>query len=77
MELPLPFLCLCRSPRQKKRRQGDAESGDGHGTASRSSQGGEDSRPGSPDRMVPLYDRDLLRMMAEVNFVNGEVKAHE
>ena len=25
------------------------------------------------DKDVPLYDKDLIRMMAEVNFINGEV----
>lgn len=31
------------------------------------------SRPTSPDRMVPLYDKDLIRMLAEVAFIQGEV----
>ena len=28
-----------------------------------------------PDKplTIPLYERDLIRMMAEVNFINGEV----
>lgn len=33
------------------------------------------SRPTSPDRMVPLYDKDLIRMLAEVAFIQGEVNA--
>lgn len=31
------------------------------------------SRPTSPERMVPLYDKDLIRMLAEVAFIQGEV----
>ena len=31
------------------------------------------SRPLTPVEGVPLYDKDLIRMLAEVNFVNGEV----
>ena len=32
------------------------------------------SRPHTPVESVPLYDKDLIRMLAEVNFVNGEVR---
>ena len=28
---------------------------------------------GSAGPPVPLYDKDLVRLMAEVNFINGEV----
>ena len=31
------------------------------------------SRPTSPTPIVPLYDKDLIRMLAEVNFIQGEV----
>ena len=31
------------------------------------------ARATSPNRGVPLYDKDLIRTMAEVNFINGEV----
>lgn len=31
------------------------------------------SRPDSPTQVVPLYDKDLIRMLAEVNFIQGEV----
>ncbi|XP_065923991.1 cilia- and flagella-associated protein 46 isoform X6 [Magallana gigas] len=34
------------------------------------------SRPTSPDRMVPLYDKDLIRMLAEVAFIQGEATVH-
>ena len=34
---------------------------------------GAGSRSASPERVVALYDKDLIRMMAEVNFINGEV----
>ena len=34
------------------------------------------SRPQTPAGEVPLYDKDLIRMLAEVNFVNGEVITH-
>ena len=72
--LSIPRL-FCRSPRGKKKRQNaDGDGGDGPGTTSRNSHPGDDSRPGSPDRFVPLYDKDLIRMMAEVNFINGEVR---
>lgn len=27
----------------------------------------------TPNKPVELYDRDLVRMLAEVNFINGEV----
>ncbi|XP_025093435.1 cilia- and flagella-associated protein 46-like isoform X2 [Pomacea canaliculata] len=30
------------------------------------------SRPLTPNKPVELYDRDLVRMLAEVNFINGE-----
>ena len=36
--------------------------------------GGTGSRPTSPTQMVPLYDKDLIRMFAEVNFIQGEVR---
>lgn len=26
-----------------------------------------------PDKEVPLYEKDLIRMMPEVNFINDEV----
>ena len=32
------------------------------------------SRPTSPTPIVPLYDKDLIRMLAEVNFIQGEVQ---
>ena len=35
----------------------------------------DSSRPVSPERGVPLYDKDLIRMMAEVNFINGEASS--
>ena len=31
------------------------------------------TRPSSPERAVPLYDKDLIRMLAEVQFIQGEV----
>lgn len=31
------------------------------------------TRPSSPERPVPLYDKDLIRMLAEVQFIQGEV----
>ena len=31
------------------------------------------TRPSSPERVVPLYDKDLIRMLAEVQFIQGEV----
>jgi hypothetical protein len=31
------------------------------------------SRPTTPTQMVPLYEKDLIRTLAEVNFINGEV----
>ncbi|OWF46298.1 Tetratricopeptide repeat protein 40 [Mizuhopecten yessoensis] len=34
------------------------------------------SRPTSPERCVPLYDKDLIRMLAEVSFVQGEANVH-
>ncbi|XP_069140158.1 cilia- and flagella-associated protein 46-like isoform X2 [Argopecten irradians] len=34
------------------------------------------SRPTSPERFVPLYDKDLIRMLAEVSFVQGEAIVH-
>ena len=37
--------------------------------------GGTGSRPTSPTQMVPLYDKDLIRMFAEVNFIQGEVRS--
>ncbi|XP_062591392.1 cilia- and flagella-associated protein 46-like [Saccostrea cucullata] len=33
------------------------------------------SRPTSPERTVPLYDKDLIRMLAEVAFIQGEVSS--
>lgn len=33
----------------------------------------DSSRPASPSQLTCLYDRDLLRMFAEVNFIQGEV----
>lgn len=35
------------------------------------------SRPLTPtNEAVPLYDKDLIRMLAEVNFINGEALVH-
>ncbi|XP_076434592.1 cilia- and flagella-associated protein 46-like isoform X2 [Babylonia areolata] len=34
------------------------------------------SRPLTPVEGVPLYDKDLIRMLAEVNFINGEALVH-
>lgn len=34
---------------------------------------GAGSRPASPEPGVPLYDKDLIRMLVEVNFIQGEV----
>ena len=32
------------------------------------------SRPNSPDHAISaVYNKDLIRMLAEVNFINGEV----
>lgn len=31
------------------------------------------SQPSSPEPLVSLYDKDLICMLAEVNFINGEV----
>ena len=36
-------------------------------------EGSATSRPSSPEPPVPLYEKDLVRTMAEVNFINGEV----
>ena len=33
----------------------------------------DSSRPSSPSVLNSLYDKDLLRMFAEVNFIQGEV----
>ena len=38
---------------------------------------GETSRPPSPGPQTSLYDKDLLRMFAEVNFIQGEVSENE
>ncbi|WAR21805.1 CFA46-like protein [Mya arenaria] len=38
--------------------------------------GGDGSRPSSPGPQTTLYDRDLLRMLAEVNFIQGEAMVH-
>ena len=35
---------------------------------------GAGSRPASPEPLVPLYDKDLIRMLSEVNFIQGEVR---
>ncbi|CAC5380788.1 Cilia- and flagella-associated protein 46 [Mytilus coruscus] len=34
------------------------------------------TRPSSPERPVPLYDKDLIRMLAEVQFIQGEAMVH-
>ncbi|XP_052228420.1 cilia- and flagella-associated protein 46-like isoform X3 [Dreissena polymorpha] len=36
----------------------------------------EGSRPSSPGLQSTLYDKDLLRMFAEVNFIQGEAMVH-
>ena len=33
----------------------------------------EASRPATPEPQVPLHIKDLIRMIAEVHFINGEV----
>ena len=33
----------------------------------------EPTEPIAPEKGPPLYDKDLVRMMAEVNFINAEV----
>lgn len=43
------------------------------GESDRKGPGRPQSRPSSPDRFVPLYDKDLIRMLAEVQFIQGEV----
>ena len=49
-----------KSSKMAKEKEKDKESGPG-------------SRPGTPEPQVPLYDKDLIRMLAEVNFIQGEV----
>ncbi|ESP03735.1 hypothetical protein LOTGIDRAFT_237561 [Lottia gigantea] len=34
------------------------------------------SRPTTPDQSLPLYNKDLLRILAEVNFILGEAYIH-
>ena len=41
-------------------------------TSQKSSQ--REAPPPQPEDPVPLYDRNLIRMLAETNFINGEVR---
>ncbi|XP_064631435.1 cilia- and flagella-associated protein 46-like isoform X3 [Lineus longissimus] len=34
------------------------------------------SRPSTPTQLIPLYEKDLVRTLAEVNFINGEASVH-
>ena len=39
----------------------------------KSSTGDRGSRPTTPEPTVPLHEKDLIRMLAEVHFINAEV----
>ena len=62
------YLFFIFSPKDKSR--SDTQREDSEGEKKPGSRVG--SRPSTPV-FVPLYDKDLIRTLAEVTFINGEV----